>query len=92
METEKEREMWRLAKKRAGFKKHLMMYLVVHVFFWLLWLFKIEDFEIYNNIPWPLFSMLGWGVGLAFEYMNAYVYPKNSSIEKEYEKLKSKDN
>jgi hypothetical protein len=31
--------------------------------------------------------MLGWGIGIAFHYMGAYVTPKNNSVHKEYEKL-----
>jgi len=34
--------------------------------------------------------MIGWGIGLAFAYLKAYVYPKNGATEREYEKLKTK--
>jgi hypothetical protein len=36
--------------------------------------------------------MLGWGIGVFFHYMGAYVYPKDNSVEREYQKLKSNNN
>lgn len=42
----------------------------------------------YNSrIPWPLWTTLGWGIGLAFHFMSAYVTTGSHSIEKEYNKL-----
>ncbi|MER3498208.1 MAG: hypothetical protein C4308_05985 [Chitinophagaceae bacterium] len=34
--------------------------------------------------------MGGWGIGLVFHYLSAYVFPQSNSIEKEYEKTFSK--
>ena len=43
-------------------------------------------------IPWPIWPTLGWGLGVAFNYFDAYSSPdKQSAIEREYEKLKSRD-
>lgn len=90
MENEKDQELWRLAKKRVSFKRHLATYLIVNTFFWCIWMMDEERHE--QSIPWPIWSMLGWGIGLAFEYIGAYVTPKNNAIEKEYQKLKDEDN
>lgn len=60
--------------------------------FWFLWYFIESDNEDRSNFPWPVFPMLGWGIGLAFSYLGAYVFTKQNAIEKEFEKLKSKDN
>ncbi len=89
METEKERELWKLAKKRVGFKRHLATYIVINGMFWLLWYFTDHQEES-AGVPWPIFPMLGWGIGLVFSYLNAYVLMKPDSVEKEYEKLKNK--
>lgn len=87
METEKDPELWKIAKKRVGFKRHLGMYIIINGMFWLLWYFTNEgDHELF---PWPVWSMFGWGIGLVFEYMSAYGQPKQNAIEKEYEKLKN---
>ena len=43
----------------------------------------------YNDrLPWPVWPMLGWGIGIAFHYASAYVTPKGNAVDKEYEKLK----
>ena len=87
METVKEQELWRLAKKRVSFKRHLLIYMIVNVFFWCIWWFD-EDNRDKGEFPWPVWSMLGWGVGLAFEYVSVYHSNKPDAIEKEYEKIK----
>ncbi|WP_317896551.1 2TM domain-containing protein [Aurantibacillus circumpalustris] len=86
METEKDRDLWKIAKKRVGFKRHLTTYIIINTMLWLFWLFNEDK----SDFPWPLWPMLGWGVGLAFNYREAYISPNNNSIEKEYEKLKKK--
>lgn len=89
METERERELWRLAKKRVGFKRHLATYIVINAMFWCLWFFTDHRDEE-AGVPWPIFPMLGWGIGIVFSFLNAYVFMKHDSVEKEYEKLKNK--
>jgi hypothetical protein len=90
METEKDMALWRIAKKRVEFKRHLATYIIINGMFWLLWYFT-ESQENDREFPWPVWPMLGWGVGLAFSYMKAYVYTRHNSIEKEYEKLKDRN-
>jgi len=85
----KDPQLWEIAKKRAGFKSHLYSYLIINVFLWVLWYVRHGNTYQWNNIPWPLWVTLGWGIGLAFNYVDAYVYPKANSVEKEYDKLKN---
>jgi hypothetical protein len=89
-QNEKERELWRIAKKRAGFKRHLASYIIVNAFLWAVWFIGDYASGEEKNIwrAWPIWTSLGWGIGLAFSYFNAYGYNKLESIEKEYEKLK----
>ncbi|MCD6067516.1 MAG: hypothetical protein K0S33_2342 [Bacteroidetes bacterium] len=80
---------WKIAKKRVAFKRALLAYVIVNGFLWCLWFFtgmeKTDQF-----IPWPLWSMLGWGIGLVFQYFGAYVFhDKTEAIEKEYTKMKT---
>ena len=89
METEREKELWKLAKKRVGFKRHLATYIVINGMFWCLWYFTDHQEES-AGVPWPVFPMIGWGIGVVFSYLNAYVLMKPDSVEKEYEKLKNK--
>jgi hypothetical protein len=89
METEREKELWKIAKKRVGFKRHLATYIVINGMFWLLWYFTDHNQES-AGVPWPIFPMLGWGAGLMFNFLAAYVFTKHDAVEREYEKLKGK--
>jgi len=82
--------LWEIAQKRASFKSHLLTYLIVNGFFWALWYFTGEGWHDEEFFPWPVWPMLGWGIGIAFHFAEAYVFPKANSVEKEYQKLKNK--
>src|SRR4051812_11142305 len=80
---EKDKELWKLAKKRAGFKKHLATYIIVNAFLWAIWYFTEDSYDD-DNFPWPVWPTIGWGMGIAFQYAEAYIYPKSNSAEREY--------
>jgi hypothetical protein len=87
----KDPELWRIAQKRAKFKKHLFTYVVINAFFWIIWLISFNRHHMGWNgfgLPWPVWPMLGWGIGLAFNYFDASQDPKSTLAEKEYEKLR----
>ncbi|MDQ3048155.1 MAG: 2TM domain-containing protein [Bacteroidota bacterium] len=88
----RDEELWRIAKKRVAFKKHLASYLLVNGFLWAIWWFS-GDFEGVGSdgIPWPIWPTLGWGLGLGFNYYNAYMYNPQNDIEKEYNRMKNKE-
>ena len=86
----KDPELWEIAQKRASFKTHLLSYIIVNGFFWVLWYFTEGAYGNEEYFPWPVWSMFGWGIGLAFHYADAYVFPKTNSVEKEYQKLINK--
>ena len=81
-------KLWRIAKKRAGFKKSLYGYLVINAFLWAIWWFTAGRFTGLTHYPWPIWVMLGWGVGLGFQYFEAYYGSKEDLAEQEYQKLK----
>ena len=92
----KDPELWEIAKKRASFKTHALTYVIINLFLWAIWYFNSdgkpeigEDIWMGRDYPWPIWSMLGWGVGLAFHFSAAYIFPKANSVEREYEKLKN---
>lgn len=85
----KDPALWEIAKRRAGFKSHLAVYVVINTFLWGIWFFNGREFSDLN-IPWPAWSSVGWGIGLIFHYLGAYVFPRENSAEKEYEKLLSR--
>jgi hypothetical protein len=70
MEKE-DKKLWRLAKKRADFKRHAITYVIVNIFLWLVWLFTKGghmNWEGGWHLPWPAWVSLGWGIGLAMNY------------------------
>ena len=86
--------LWEVAKKRANFKKDLIKYIIVVPFLWVIWLFTSYNhfgFRSFNNIPWPAWVTLFWGIGLAFKFADAYVLNTKQSIENEYENLKNQN-
>lgn len=89
----RDRELWEIAKKRATFKYHVLIYFIMNIFFWTLWYISLKNnpgakVEI-NSIPWPVWPMLGWGLGVFFNYLTAYKN-KDYFAEKEYKKLRDK--
>lgn len=86
--NDRDQELWRVAKKRAGFKTNFFAYVVVNAFLWILWwMGKDGPVESVWEV-WPIWPLLGWGIGLAFQYWDAYRDPKGGMVEREYEKLK----
>jgi len=89
----KDPELWEVAQKRASFKSHLVSYVLVNIFLWALWYFTAfgnADFtEDDILVPWPVWTTLGWGIGLAYHFAGAYIFPKGNAVEREYEKLKN---
>ena len=82
MEEEKDQRLWRTAKKRAGFKQNFISYIVINAFLWGVWWFISGRHERNTEFPWPLWVMLGWGVGLVFNYVEAYRGDKETMAEK----------
>ncbi|CAL1520687.1 2TM domain-containing protein [Chitinophaga sp. MM2321] len=91
METTQQRDerLWRIAKARAGFKSHLIIYLVVNAGLWAIWFLTNRNMS--NGTPWPVWPALGWGIGLAFQYFNAFHKDPFGDTLKEYEKLKEEE-
>lgn len=86
----KDELIWKQARRRVAFKRSFAMYCIVNAFFWALWFFGNSD-EVYSSkVPWPIWPMLGWGIGIAFQYYKAYMSNEPSDVEREYEKLKNK--
>jgi hypothetical protein len=82
----KDPHVWEIAQRRASFKIHLANYIVVNSFLWGVWFFTNQHVD-HNGLPWPVWPAFGWGIGLFFHFLGAYVYPKSNSVEREYEKL-----
>jgi len=88
METPRNEFLWRKAKKRASFQVHLRTYLLVNGGLWAIYLLSHAQSWGHHTTPWPIFPMLGWGIGLASHYFSAYGNVDERHLaEKEYDKL-----
>src|SRR6187431_2696199 len=89
--------LWEIAQKRASFKTHAVTYVIMNAFFWAVWFLSSKSYErdldidvvSWGHFPWPVWPMIGWGIGLAFHFAGAYIFPRANSVETEYEKLKN---
>jgi hypothetical protein len=84
-----DRALWEIAKRRASFKSHFLTYVVVIGFLWSMWAFMGREND---GRPWPLWPSLGWGIGIVMHFLSAYVFPRENSVEREYQNLKKETN
>jgi hypothetical protein len=92
--TNRDPQLWRMAKARAKFKAHLFTYLVVNALLWAIWLLTDYNSEWhqagrhFNSIPWPVWSTVFWGFGVFMNGVRAYGgYSGGQLSEREYERL-----
>jgi uncharacterized membrane protein YdbT with pleckstrin-like domain len=78
----------RLAKKRAGFKMALVISGLVILMLISIWYFTTGP----QSYFWPLWPVIVLTVSLVIQYMEAYMGTSFFSEEKEYKKLKAKEN
>lgn len=90
MGEEKDEKLWRLAKQRADFQNSLLSFVVIAVICWAIWYFTAGRRGINTEMPWPLWVMLGLGIGLFFKFIRAYRTDQDTLTEREYEKLKNR--
>lgn len=81
--------LWRKAQMRAAFKAHALSYVLVNLFLIGVWLFTgpNEGRDVYF---WPVWPLLGWGIGLASHGFAAYSSGAENAVEREYRKLSEK--
>ncbi|MFI7588025.1 2TM domain-containing protein [Spongisporangium articulatum] len=63
------RALQRLKRKQA-FYRQLTTYLIVNAFLWVIWV--ISGLNGGSWFPWPIFPLLGWGLGLAFQARSVF--------------------
>jgi hypothetical protein len=78
----------KVAKKRSAFKLSLAVYCIINIFLIGLWYFTTGI----KSYFWPAWPMLGWGMGIVFQYIDAYLSSSNGAFseEREFEKMKKK--
>ena len=85
-----EEEIYEEAKKRVKAKKdfyvHLAAYLCVNTFLIIIWAVTTS-----GVFPWFVFPLGGWGIGLAFHFLDVFVLQRKldrTAIEKEAQRIK----
>jgi hypothetical protein len=82
-EALRQRALLRIKKKRE-FGAHLLSFVLVNGFLILLWA-TVTDAGFF----WPMFPIIGWGIGLIFHAWDVYgSEPSEAQIEREMEKLR----
>ena len=77
----RERAIRRL-KANGEFKVHLLAYVLVNAFLVVIWAVSGANFF------WPVFPILGWGIGLVFHAWDVYGNePSEEKIRREMDKL-----
>lgn len=74
----------RSLRKKADFRNHLLAYLVVNAAIVVVWVMTGSGFF------WPVFPILGWGIGLLFHARDAYGHQEitEADIRREMERLR----
>ncbi|MBV9987444.1 MAG: 2TM domain-containing protein [Chitinophagaceae bacterium] len=83
---QQDQQLWKTAKARVNFRRSLATYLIINAVQVAIW-YLVSGAGSYF---WPVWSILGWGIAIAFQYFNAYQSHGGSSAQEEYEKLKRK--
>ena len=85
-----EEQIYEEAKKRVeakrGFYSHLVVYLCVNIVLIIIWAFPAR-----SDVPWFIFPLGGWGIGLLFHGLGVFVFEgklNKAAIDKEAEKIK----
>lgn len=76
--------LWKVAKKRAAFKRSFSIYVFVNAFLIAVWYFSSGP----GSYFWPVWLMIVWGFGILMQYLSAYQGKNIFTTEEEYERLK----
>jgi hypothetical protein len=85
---ERDEALWKIAKKRAMFKRSFSVYVVVNAFLIAVWYFSSGP----GSYFWPVWPIIGWGFGILMQYLAAYQGKSIFTDEQEYERLKNQQN
>ena len=88
IDEQKDEELWQMAKARVAFKWSFVSYFMINAFLITVWFFTSGV----DSYFWPIWPLMGWGLGMAFQYFYAFHGNKMFNTRQEYEKLKNKQN
>jgi len=73
-------------KKRRDFRGHLVTYVVINAFLVVIWYFTGRVYF------WPMWVMIGWGIGLVFNAWDVYGRREisDADVQAEMDKLRGR--
>jgi len=81
--------LWQIAKRRAKFQGHLLVYALVNGGLWALYFLLPESHET-RELPWPIWSTLFWGFAVVSQGLSAYSgLNRGERTQREYERLRA---
>lgn len=85
-----DQQITKMAKARVAFKMHLLVYVCVNLFLAAIWYVSngmswVNDGD--DSMYWPIWTHLGWGLGLAIHGFTTYG-PGNNMLAREEEKIR----
>ena len=86
MTDERRQQAIRRIQAKRGFRVHLAVYLAVNALLVLIWAFLSVGFF------WPVWPILGWGIGVAAHAASVYFRPSEiteEQIDRELSRLRS---
>lgn len=86
-EQQRDEQLWQLAKARVAFRWSLASYFLVNAFLVGVWFVSSGPYSYF----WPIWPMMGWGIGIAFQYFHAYHGNRFNNTQAEYDKLKRQE-
>jgi 2TM domain-containing protein len=76
-------------RKRRDFRTHLTAYVLVNFLLISVWL--VVGITAGAWFPWPIFPLLGWGIGLAFHARAVYESPiDEAAIQEEMARMRER--
>ena len=84
MQSLSDSQLKELAHKRVEFRTHLVVYFVINTALWVIW------FVTGQGYIWPVWPLVGWGIGLLFHYLFDYRASNLFSEQQEFENLKKR--
>ena len=86
----RDQRLWQIAKARTKFQSHLLVYAIVNAGLWALW-FVLPESHSHRELPWPIWSTIFWGIGVALQGVGAYSnLNRGERTQREYERLQNR--
>ena len=84
------REAVRRLKKKRDFRTHLLAFVLVNGFLWVVWA-VVWAAASGPWFPWPVLPLFGWGIGLTFHAWDVYGRKPftEEAVDREVAKLRS---